>query len=157
MRTLRLSLTGTVIVLLLGCLPALAQESEDGAVMVTGAQSCDDDGCTFTASDPRVAGTGTWSLPVPPVSTADGTPVYMWDEITIEGPDGTWSGHHYVVADEMGTAHVFMVLSGTGAYEGWQYVATATDTPPHGTHDLVGVLFEGPVPPIGPVAPAAAE
>ena len=148
------------LVLALSGIPTVAQEEGQRSVMVTGRQSCDfrSGTCTFDASDPRVTGTGTvHASTMDTIYAAGSTPVFAWDEVTLEGPDGSWSGHHYAVADEEGRVYVFMALSGAGAYEGWQYVATATDTPPHGTHDLVGVLFEGPVPPIGPVAQAAAQ
>ena len=115
----RLCAAGTTVVmcLALGGPPGLAQETEQGAVAVTGTQVCSvpNGRCIFTASDPRVAGTGTVSTPVGPVSTGEGIPVFIWDEVVLEGPDGTWSGHHYAVADETGTTQVFMVLSGTGA------------------------------------------
>jgi hypothetical protein len=151
--------TAVVVFLVLDSLPALAQEEGQAAVTVTGTQDCafSSGRCTFTASDPRVAGPGTVSLTGRTVRTSEGTPVFTWDEVTIEGPDGTWSGHHYAVLGEKGTTHVFMVLSGAGAYEGWQYVATGTDPIPHGDHDLIGVLYEGPLPPIGPVVPEANE
>ena len=159
MRRLWVMGAAVVLSLALGGLPGLAQEVEQGAVAVTGTQDCalPSGRCTFTASDPRVAGTGRVSTTVRPVSTSEGIPIYIWDEVTIEGPDGTWSGHHYVVADEAGTGHVFMVLSGAGTYEGWQYVATGTDPVPHGDHDLIGALYEGPLPPIGAAVPEVSE
>jgi hypothetical protein len=73
MRTLRLSLVGTVILMLAGGIPALAQEASPGAVWVTGTATCPTveegtttivDGvvqhrgmvaeCSYTSSDPRV-------------------------------------------------------------------------------------------------------
>ena len=39
MRALRLSLTGTLMLMLLGGPPALAEEAEGGAVLVTGTQA----------------------------------------------------------------------------------------------------------------------
>jgi hypothetical protein len=140
-----------VVCLALVGLSGLAQGAEQGAVKVTGAQDCafSSGRCTFTASDPRVAGAGTVSA-LNPVYNSEGIPILTWDEVRLEGPDGTWSGHHYVVAGEAGTVYVFMVLSGDGPYKGWHYVAAGTDSVPHGEHDLIGVLYEGPLPPIGP-------
>lgn len=144
----------------LGGLPVLAQEAEYEAVTVTGTQDCDAGigRCTFTASDPRVAGAGTISFTGGVASEpVDGAPIFMWDVVTIDGPDGTWSGHHYVVGYDGGDAHVLMMLTGAGDYEGWQYVAVSVDTPPHGVHDLVGVLYEGPLPPMGTAVPSTIE
>jgi len=148
------------LVLALGGIPTLAQEEGQRAVMVTGRQSCDfrSGTCAFDASDPRVTGTGTvHASTMDTIYAAGSTPIFAWDEVTLEGPDGSWSGHHYAVADEEGRVYVFMALSGAGAYEGWQYVATGTDTAPHGSHDVVGVLYEGPLPPFGPAEPENAE
>ena len=158
MRTLRLSLAGTLMVMLLGGLPVLAQETEGGPVLVTTTQDCafSSGQCTFTASDPRLTGPGTISIKHV-VYTDQGTPILAWGEYTLDGPDGTWSGYNYGVADEEGTAHVSMVLSGAGAYEGWQYVASGIDPGADGDHDLVGVLYEGPLPPMGPAVPDATE
>ncbi len=148
-----------------GVLPAAVTESPSpmtegqAAVMVTGRQSCDfrTGLCTFDLSDPRVTGTGTVRSTGRTASTDQGVPVFVWDEVTIDGPDGTWSGHHYALADEEGTGYVFMLLSGADAYEGWQFVATGTDPFPYGSHDLIGALYEGPVPPVGAVVPGVAE
>ena len=158
MQRLRVVSAAAALCPALGGLPALAQEAEPGAVTVTGTQDCEfrTGLCEFTASDPRVTGAGTVATKRI-VLTDQRAPVLAWDEVTLEGPDGTWSGHHYVVADKAGTGHVFMLLNGAGAYEGWQYVATGRDPRPHGDHDLIGVLYEGPLPAVGAPVPEDGE
>jgi hypothetical protein len=148
----------------LGCLvlsgvPAMAQDMRDyTAVAVTGTQACAESSsdepvwdCTYTASDPRVAGTGTIRFRASVSDRSSDGPVMWVIDTTLDGPDGTWSGHHYVFTDQTGVAHVLMMLAGAGAYEGWQYVASATDPEADGNHDLVGLLYEGDAPPYGPL------
>ena len=71
----------------------------------------------------------------------------------IEGPEGNWTGHHYLFADSGGTGQVdaVLMLAGEGAYEGWSYVAFGSDPGGHGDHELTGVLFQGSLPPVGSV------
>jgi hypothetical protein len=131
---------------------------EGGAVLVTITQDCafSSGECTFTASDPRLTGPGTMKI-TRVVSTNEATPILAWGEYTLDGPDGTWSGYNYGVADDEGSAHVSMVLSGAGAYEGWQYVASGIDPGADGDHDLIGVLYEGTLPPMRPLVPDTTE
>jgi hypothetical protein len=153
----RLSAAGAAIVvcLALGGVPALAQ---DGAVAVTATQDCswehtwDWGACTYTASDPRV--TGTLTLTGRSEVTVPGTytPGLEWLTVTLQGPDGTWTGHYYVFHDTAGTAHVLGVFAGDGSYEGWTYVDSVTVP---GSGDIVGVLYPGPLPPPFELMPAA--
>ena len=153
----------TALAVVLSCLPCVgvptvAQDTHYSALVVTGTQACVDSPgdepvwtCTYTASDPRVAGTGSIRFAVGVSEPGSDAPVMWWIDTTLDGPDGTWSGHHYVFTDEAGTAHALMMLTGTGAYEGWQYVASGTDPEADGNHDLVGLLYEGGAPPFGPL------
>jgi hypothetical protein len=69
-------------------------------------------------------------------------------DAVLTGPDGTWTGRYWVILDWVtGTAWATSALSGDGAYEGWTYVASGSDTEMDANHDLVGVLYQGPPPP----------
>ena len=111
--------------------------------------------CTYTASDSRLTGTLThvWMADISGPSSDDVT--VGWAPATLEGPEGSWTGHYYVVWGD--TAQVFSVLSGTGAYEGWQYIASSIDPEADGDADVVGVMYEGDPPPFGPLPPATSE
>ena len=147
-----------VVSLALCGMPAVAQDAQYPAVAMTGTQACEaapgDEpvwNCTYTASDPRVAGTGTIRFAAAVSEPGSETPIMWWIDSTLDGPEGTWSGHHYVFTDESGTAHALLMLTGAGAYEGWQYVASGTDPEADGNHDLVGLLYEGEAPSFGPL------
>jgi hypothetical protein len=75
-----------------------------------------------------------------------------WTDHWIEGPEGTWTGHGYLVGDETGTVDALVMLTGDGAYEGWSYVAFGSDPEADADHDLIGVIYEGALPPVGPVS-----
>jgi len=49
----------------------------------------------------------------------------------------------------------FLVLSGTGANEGWQYIASGTDPDTDGDFEWIGTLYEGELPPFPETAVAA--
>ena len=127
-------------------------------ITATATMDCVDAGdapdvCTWTASDPRLTGTGsgefTGDVGGDEGSGLDGV---NWLDHTLEGPEGIWSGHEYLMWTD--PFQHFLVLSGSGAYDGWHYIATATSAagPPC---DWIGVLYEGELPPFGPVDPAA--
>ena len=145
--------------LALGSLPALAQAD---AVRVTSTQECtlgtSPVQCTYTADDPRVAGSGSHVFTESvPAGYAMGDIGFFWTDTEIQGPDGAWSGHHYIVTDRTGTAHALMMLAGEGAYEGWAYVASGVDPEADADHEFVGVIYEGPLPPVGSVVSMPAE
>ena len=113
--------------------------------------------CIETASDPRVTGTSTVAINVEgwdenlqrdvPVSAV------TWNDFTLQGPEGTWSGHGYGFYDADGIVHVVHISSGSGAYEGLTY--TTSSTAPAGTAELdfIGLIQTGSPPPGFPVAP----
>ena len=148
--------TGAAIVMAvaLGGAPAAAQSD---TVIVTSTQECDLDpmpaACTYTASDPRVAGTGGHEF----VGGIPGPGSFVWSDAWIEGPEGAWTGHHYIFFDDAGSAQVLIMLAGQGAYEGLSYAAFGSDPEGDANHDLVGVIYEGPLPPVGPVPIPAGE
>jgi hypothetical protein len=163
MRTLRLSLVGTVILVLLGGTGsvALAQESD---AHVTGTIACGPAGdstvledesvalylypgrCTVTMSDPRVSG----------VMDADLQEVCFEDlnhaclfHITsvLTGPDGTWVGTAGSIHDASLTAlPAWATLVGTGAYEGWTFTFHASNQL-DASAEVSGIVYEGPPPP----------
>jgi hypothetical protein len=115
--------------------------------------------CNDVASDPRVSGQGTVTLNIetwdPAVKTGPGTNMVLWGDVLINGPDGSWSGRQYGIYDSGGTVHVFAVLAGSGAYEGWSYATSGTVPGPTGNtrSESVGVIYHGPPPPGWSVEP----
>jgi hypothetical protein len=129
---------------------------------VTVAQDCPDleDGtvCTWTSSDPRLTGTMTQELDGAIEFTAGDVSDagdFFWMDVTVEGPEGSWTGRLYINGSTR-PAPGFAVLSGSGGYEGWQYVATEVGG--NGIHDdWTGMLYEGELPPFGPPVVPASE
>jgi hypothetical protein len=76
-----------------------------------------------------------------------------WADATVEGPEGNWTGRLYAVWKP--ARQLFAVLSGDGAYEGWQYVASTLDDGTVGDTEWSGVIYEGELPPYGPLDPPA--
>jgi hypothetical protein len=122
----------------------------DGTV-VTATQECDSSlACTYSASDPRVAGPGGHRLVASvPVQAGDAFTMYLTDA-WIEGPEGDWTGHHYLFVS-VGHVDAVLMLAGDGAYEGWSYVAFGSDPEGDTNQDFTGVIYQGPLPPVGSV------
>jgi hypothetical protein len=160
--------------------PSAASAMPDGPALVTGTQTCaagDPDSrtwdgpvltghnatinCTDVMSDERVSGpdSGEWNYVCH--SDADMGCTY-WGTTEIVGPDGTWVGT-YTGTDDPGLweageggAVMIQVLEGTGAYEGWTFVAhIVTDLSNPAT--VNGLIHEGPPPPWGPLPTTASE
>lgn len=125
---------------------------------VTASQACGGDEwvCDYVASDDRVTGTLTiefsGSAEDPAPSGAD----LAWADTSLEGPDGTWAGHYYLLWGDDG-AQVFAVFDGEGGYEGWRYVASGVDPEADGDHDWIGVIYQGDLPGFGSEPPVADE
>ena len=120
---------------------------------VTVTQACDFDvdppACTWTSSDPRLTGALTIESWNDIFVTGPQQPdSFTWMANTFEGPDGTWSGHVYVIWGE--PTQSFLVLSGSGAHEGWHFVASNLDPDSDGYFDWTGVMYEGELPAYGP-------
>ena len=160
-----------VVCLALVGMPALAQEASGEASasaepvtdFVTGTGACrfvepgmsvyidggrhDQAGfaCDWEMDDPRVSGPGegTWN-----VGCWDDVRVCLyWGEMTISGPDGTWvgafTGQDTSTLGELGRGPVAFqqVLEGTGAYEGWTYLAHLLFD--YSTMSVDGIVYEG--------------
>ena len=145
MRTLRLSLVGTITAMLLGGLASavVAQDSMEMPVYVTGEESCrllhdpvceESDGvehcrdavleCYNSMSDPRV--TGTFENTFNEDCLTDERGCLYWGTHVLDTPDSgwdcTWSGLEDPYPDSGNDGLLHGVCPGTGAYEGLTYV-----------------------------------
>jgi hypothetical protein len=176
MRTLRLSLVGTVILMLLGGAgSAVAAQEAHGDVYVTGSVLCDESGgrtmheddtvelhlfsgeCTATSSDPRLSGPGVYAVQQYCLKEDAGHVCMGWGTSEFIGPDGTWVGTSGYVSDPSRTKlPQWGFAEGTGAYEGWTYWFHLPDLMDPSSVES-GILYQGPPPPWGktlPLAPA---
>jgi hypothetical protein len=175
MRTLRLSLAGTVILMLVGVIASPASGQTDSDTFVTGTLSCDQAGertvqeddsvelhrfpgrCTGSMSDPRVSGISESDIEQACFGEAGEHVCMLWGATELTGPDGTWVGTVGSVHDDTLTSlPTWSVMEGTGAYEGWTYwMFTPDQIDPSAIAS--GIIYEGPPPPWGeslPLAPA---
>lgn len=106
--------------------------------------------CTWTAGDPRLTGTltHTWATPSITARLLDDDMGVGWAPATLEAQDGNWTGHLYAVWGD--PAQLFTVLSGDGAYQGWQFLASTIDSAEPGTSTWTGIMYQGEPPPFGP-------
>ena len=161
MRTLRLSLVGTVIVMLLGGSGGmvLAQEASPAPgttvpVVFSGEEWPRTQ--KLEASDPRVSGRFTQTednlvdIPDGAVGAGQGGGVW-WGTYTLQGPDGDWVGPWVQLAgyDFPSVSRVLATLEGTQAYEGlaallWITLPAGWDGQGPGT--VEGVIYEGSAP-----------
>jgi hypothetical protein len=106
--------------------------------------------CAAAASDPRVTGTGSFSLNIEgwdPALPTLGNNGVAWGYQEIQGPDGTWAGRTYGIYDKDGILHNFGVMAGSGAYDGLIYAVAGTVPASSSTADTVGVIQSGAPPP----------
>jgi hypothetical protein len=98
--------------------------------------------CADTWSDPRVSGTKTVTYNDDCYGTA---PCLYWGTQEIVGPDGTWTGWVNGTLDPERGATGYVVMTGTGAYEGLTFVSHAMG--PFGEPGTAyGLIYEGPPP-----------
>ena len=170
MRTLRLSLVGTVIVTLFGGLSvAVVAQSEDEpgpATEITGTvidykqfgrgeftdmgtfyQRIGEADWPMEWSDPRMPGTlhVEWSrneYPMPGTST-DST--VFWGTFSLDGEAGSWCGPFRGVAYTDGAFDIQATLEGDGAYDGQMAILNADWTGFSGW-DMRGLILEGQPP-----------
>lgn len=97
--------------------------------------------CKENASDPRVTGTSTVVLNIEGwnggLLREDPADSVSWNEYTLEGPDGSWSGYGYGFYDSEQTAHGLTIATGSGAYEGLTYTQSLTVA--NGTANAISV------------------
>ena len=170
MRTLRLSLAGTVILALLGGLGAAALAQAEPGYSTGGTwMSLVQERCTPTSSPPRTdqpngdsqiralgatcATSGDdprFGSPMEVVLSmdclADGSCI-NWGRIEQPGADGTWSGRFAGTEDPDANMYLTIVMTGSGGYEGLTHIRHASG-PSSGPLDHAGVVFEGAPPPL---------
>jgi hypothetical protein len=171
MRTLRMSLAGTVILALLGGLSVAAVARSGGPDVMTGQsaawvtftdQSCSVEGvtpeqdgviqrtrgvkatCDVTFDDPRASGTATISGNYDCHAEAGCT---TWGTQEIVGPDGSWSGPFTGIIDPSFTERAVAVMTGTAGYEGLTFIVHGV-APLGEAPTVVGIIYEGGPPPI---------
>jgi hypothetical protein len=97
---------------------------------------------TAQMSDPRVSGTGTWNV------SADLSPAVgpRWGTYRLENAAGAWDGTCSGAASDAGGGGAWSCrLTGSGAYDGYSYLFSATPSE-SGTGDVRGVIVPGPPP-----------
>ncbi len=176
MRSLRLSLAGMVVLVLLGGLTLAALARSGGPDTMTGQsaawvtfidQSCsaeevalEQDGdiqrmravrttCEVTFDDPRVSGTATTLGNYDCHATVGCT---TWGTQELVGPDGSWSGSFIGTIDLAFTERATSVWTGTAGYEGLTFIANAV-APLGEIPTVVGIIYVGGAPPISDADP----
>ncbi len=172
MRTLRVSLVGTVILALLGGLGnvALAQDDMDAAKVtpVTGTRLSavedttdeewwEEDGVGHSRGV-RGVETIEWSDPRLPSELQLVNNFDAYDQggvfsgaTLLEGPEGYWTGEFRVFCDADFECNGMNTLTGHGAYEGLSAMIRAFDDiegPEFGDWVFEGLILEGELPPI---------
>ena len=103
--------------------------------------------CADVSSDPRVTGTSVVALNVEGWDPAQGHSAFTWTDVTLKGPDGTWTGHGYGIYDGAGVVHLVTCMAGSGRYDGLTYAYSAT-IPAGSAHlDIIGLIQPGSPPP----------
>ena len=182
MRTLRLSLVGTVILGLLGGLGGvvLAQGDTDpakvtpftGIALSSMPDSSDEewwveDGVGHSRTL-RVREAVEWSDPRLPSEKQNVVNFDMFEigefrqtamtgTTLLEGPDGYWAGEFTVYCDTVGDCYGTNILTGHGAYEGLFAIFRSTPSDPGGRGQgfFDGLIFEGEMPPMpDPIEPS---
>lgn len=146
MRTLRLSLAGTMVVMLLGITSGITVAQDDqvigpmGANYFTATDTPISSGTfdwvpgpgyteaagvaavtDFVASDPRISGEATWTSTVRfyPYGEAGGIDPAVWSSVVrIENADGAWVGTITGYRDPDDVTREWNVVTGEGAYDG---------------------------------------
>ena len=166
MRKLWAAGAAMLVCLALGGLPAVGQDEAEPstspavslapaameAAVVTGTEICGVSECQELLSDPRVNGRGyvrmQFDCHVEPAGSPTRPGCVLYGTFTIRGPDGAWQGPWSGLWDpSLEKVSLLVHLEGTGAYEGWAFVAHYLDTG-YGSADVNGVIFEGSPPPM---------
>jgi hypothetical protein len=102
--------------------------------------------CDNTFTDPRVSGRG--SVVYNEDCFEDGVCV-GWGTAKLDGPDGAWTGWWNEIDDEADNTSFYIVMTGTGAYEGLTFVRFSTGVWERFPNEY-GVIYEGDPPPVEP-------
>jgi hypothetical protein len=149
--------------------PQPAAQATDGWAIVTGTQfltgpgpDCAIAGLNLNISDPRLAGDvciegdacieGDVCIDYEEVEEGLGLATF-WSSITITNDDGSWQGHSVGFMDEQGAHHHMGWFEGRDAYEGLAFIQQLTEASPvvpsaGGRLDMVGLIYEGELPPM---------
>jgi hypothetical protein len=149
------------------CATAVAAQEIEETVMVRGTQqwiSEIGDSGDFTArregmSDPRLDGevllesTGAYEGEEP--ADAAQSPHVRWGTVTVTNDEGSWRGNSVGFVDEWNELRQVGWLEGHDAYEGLIFIEQWAYPESLGRSDVVGILYEGEIPPtVLPAAPA---
>ena len=155
MRTLRLSLVGTVMLALLGGLGVVAVAQEEGTEptgVVINIVAMSDPGVrpatwTFQASDPRLSGTATVAFTIEdyPGATLEAL------ALRVVNDEGSWVGTGRGIASQSYGDMQTYILSGEGTYEGLSAFLSVDIAREPGV--IKGMVIEGELPPF-PEPPA---
>lgn len=179
MRTLRLSLVGTVTLVLLAGLGAvgLAQDTSPVAVTGTVATQAVDESEEEWWAEPMTVGhargfkvieTWEWSDPRLPADKVVVMNFDMYDmgsfrelpftqTSLLQGPEGYWTGTSSGYFDAQGIHHGVEILTGHGAYEGLFATLHIVGDPVTDTSRAEGLIFEGEMPPMPDAVEPSAE
>ena len=109
-------------------------------------------------SDPRLEGEVTITYERDGrYGSGSGSNSTLWSTVTITNDDGTWEGLSIGFTDQHGGHRHSGWFEGTGAYEGLAYIEQLTEPEVNSAGsrlDVVGLLYEGELPPM--VLPAEA-
>ncbi len=158
MRRLLAAGAAIVVCLVIGGTQGAAQSpaAPPAVTWVTGRDTCDFTNypvvsCAERASDPRVSGNATRTITLEPEIPDQGA--LMWNDVTLAGPDGSWTGTGYGVMGADGSIQNVEIMAGSGTYEGLVY-ATRGSVGPDGNATYAGLIQAGSEPPGLPVAAA---
>jgi hypothetical protein len=159
----------TLAVLCTCAIAVVAQETEpipEETVMVRGTQQWIDEigeSGDWTArwegmSDPRLDGevvfdfTSAYEASDEPPDAVQ-SPQVIWSTVTVTNDEGSWHGRSIGFESERGVLRQVGWLEGDGAYEGLTFIEQFEWPESLGRSDVVGILYEGELPPT--VLPAA--
>jgi hypothetical protein len=108
-------------------------------------------------SDPRLDGEVlldyTYAYEGEEPADADQSPHVVWSVVTVTNDRGSWHGHSVGFVDEWNELRQVGWLEGHDAYEGLIFIEQWAYPESFGRSDVVGILYEGEIPPT--VLPAA--
>jgi hypothetical protein len=112
--------------------------------------------CTVDVNDPRLKGSGQHTLEADLYRATLGSLIGgpAWGDLSVEGPDGSWTGPWFGIADREGGIEATGWLAGSEAYDGWTYIYSMS-LGADGGGRLAGLVYQGAPPAAAP--PASGE